>query len=402
MSVTRSPPTPRRTLQPVDASIVSSIRQHIAEARRVVVKIGSNVLVGGGAGVVNRRVFCGLGEELAVLDADAGRRIFLVSSGAIAIARRQLGVQKSPHHTMAYNQALASVGMPILMKLWTQEFQLYDRIAAQVLITPENLGERERFLNARNTLQELAAMRNVITVINENDTTSTEEIRFGDNDNLSALVCSLIDADVLVILSDIDGLYTADPSADPTAEHLPVVWSDDPKLKELAAPVNPLGPGSGGMGTKLKAARVAGEMGIPTIIAPGRRPYVLHQLLAGEAVGTVFVPRNRQHARKSWLAHASLPAGKIIIDDGAARALKQQGGSLLPIGVKAVHGEFEVGSPVDIQTLEGMLVARGMANYSSRQIALLVGKSSNRIKEILGHYNGDSVVHRDDLALVDR
>lgn len=387
-------------MQPVDATSVEAVRERILRAGRVVVKIGSNVLVGGGAGVVNRRVFCGLGEELAVLDATAGRRIFLVSSGGVAVGRRELGVEKSPSDTLEYKQALAAVGQPTLMKLWTQEFQLYNRIAAQVLISPENLGERERFLNARNTLRELGALENVITVINENDTTSTAEIRFGDNDNLGALVCSLVDADLLIILSDIDGLYTADPSADPTAEHLEVVWSDDPALKALAAPVDPTGPGSGGMGTKLKAARVAGEIDVPTIIAPGRRPYVLHEILRGDNIGTLFVPRDRQHARKSWLAHASLPAGTVIIDDGAARALRKGGGSLLPIGVKSVDGEFEAGSPVDIKTTEDVLVARGIASYSSREMDVLAGQPSDRITELIGFNDGDSVIHRDDLVLV--
>lgn len=387
-------------METVDANSLEAVRERILNASRIVVKIGSNVLVGGGAGVVNRRVFCGLGEELAVLDAKKGRRIFLVSSGGIAVGRRELGVAQSPQDTLEYKQALAAVGQPTLMKLWTQEFQLYDRIAAQVLISPENLGDRERFLNARNTLRELAALKNVITVINENDTTSTAEIRFGDNDNLGALVCSLVDADLLIILSDIDGLYTADPSADPDAEHLDVVWSDDPALKALAAPVDPTGVGSGGMGTKLKAARVAGEINVPTIIAPGRQPYILHEILRGNKIGTLFVPRDRQHARKSWIAHASLPAGTVVIDDGAARALRKGGGSLLPIGVRRVEGEFESGSPVDIKTTGNVLIARGMANYSSRDMHALVGKPSDRITELIGFTAGDSVIHRDDLVLV--
>lgn len=387
-------------METVDAKSIEATRERILNASRIVVKIGSNVLVGGGAGVVNRRVFCGLGEELAVLDAKKGRRIFLVSSGGIAVGRRELGVTQSLQDTLEYKQALAAVGQPTLMKLWTQEFQLYDRIAAQVLISPENLGERERFLNARNTLRELGALKNVITVINENDTTSTAEIRFGDNDNLGALVCSLVDADLLIILSDIDGLYTADPSVDPDAEHLDVVWSDDPALKALAAPVDPTGVGSGGMATKLKAAKVAGEINVATIIAPGRRPYILHEILRGDKIGTLFVPRDRQHARKSWIAHASLPAGTVVIDHGAARALRKGGGSLLPIGVRRVEGEFEAGSPVDIKTTDDILVARGMANYSSRDMHALVGKPSDRIEELIGFTVGDSVIHRDDLVLV--
>lgn len=385
----------------VDADSIALAKEQIRQARRIVVKVGSNVLVGGGAGVVNRRVFCSLVEELAVLDSSINRRIFLVSSGAIAIARRQLSVEKNAQESMARKQALAAIGQPILMKLYTQEFELYDRVAAQVLISPENLGERERFLNARNTLRELGDEEGVITVINENDTTSTAEIRFGDNDNLGALVCSLVDADLMIILSDIDGLYTADPSSDPNATRIPVVWSDDPTLKKLAAPVDPTGPGSGGMGTKLRAAKVVGGAGIPTIIAPGRKANVLHSILEGEDIGTLFIPRERLHARKSWLAHASLPNGTIIIDDGAVRALRKEGSSLLAIGVRSVEGEFELGCPVDIADLKGNVIARGMANYPSRELAVLAGEPSERIREIIGYSNGDAVVHRDDLALVD-
>lgn len=393
--------TPKETVHSVDAASIAEAREQIRQARRIVVKVGSNVLVGGGAGVVNRRVFCALVEELAVLDDAPDRRIFLVSSGAIAIARRQLGIKKVTRDSMARKQALAAVGQPTLMKLYAQEFDLYDRTAAQVLISPENLGERERFLNARNTLRELADIENVITVINENDTTSTAEIRFGDNDNLGALVCSLVDADLMIILSDIDGLYTADPSSDPNAKHISVVWADDPALKALAAPADPTGPGSGGMGTKLRAAKVVGSTGIPTVIAPGRQLNILHSILNGDEVGTLFIPRERLHARKSWLAHASLPAGTIVVDDGAANAIVQEGGSLLAIGVRSVEGEFELGCPVDIVTTKGDTIARGVANYSSREMAVLAGQPSERIAELIGYHNGDAVVHRDDLALVD-
>lgn len=351
---------------------------------------------------MNRRVFCSLVEELATLDTAPDRRIFLVSSGAIAVARRQLNVPKAPGgDSMSQKQALAAVGQPTLMNLYAQEFALYHRHAAQVLISPENLGDRERFLNARNTLRSLGDIDKVLTVINENDTTSTAEIRFGDNDNLAALVSSLVDADLMIILSDIDGLYTADPSSDPTATRIPVVWSDDSKLKQLAAPADPNGPGSGGMGTKLRAARVVGGAGVPTVIAPGRVTGVLRSVLQGDDIGTLFIPRDRLHARKSWLAFASLPAGTIRIDAGAARALQKDGSSLLAIGVKEVVGEFDLGCPVDIATMDGKVIARGMANYPSREMAAVAGQPSEKIREILGYSNGDTVVHRDDLALID-
>lgn len=387
-------------MHPVDTDSIAQAREQIRHARRIVVKVGSNVLVGGTEGVVNRRVFCSLVEELAVLDAADNRRIFLVSSGAIAIARRKLGVEKTGHDSMARKQALAAIGQPTLMKLYAQEFDLYDRITAQVLISPENLGERDRYLNARNTLRELSDETKVFTVINENDTTSTAEIRFGDNDNLGALVCSLVDADLMIILSDIDGLYSDDPASNPDATRFPVVWSDDPSLKALAAPVDPSGPGSGGMGTKIRAAKVVGGAGIPAIIAPGRRHNVLHSILNGEDVGTLFIPRERLHARKSWLAHASIPAGTIFIDDGAEHALVHEGGSLLAIGVRSIEGEFELGSPVEIANLEGKVIARGLANYTSSEMTALAGQPSDQIRAIIGYSNGDAVVHRDDLAVL--
>lgn len=387
-------------MEAVDTEAISTAREFVRNARRIVVKIGSNVLVGGGAGVVNRRVFCSLVEELATLDRP-DRRLILVSSGAIAIARRQLNIEKKPGgDNISRKQALAAIGQPTLMKLYAQELALYHRHAAQILISPENFGDRDRFLNARNTLRELVSFEDVITIINENDTTSTAEIRFGDNDNLAALTCSIADADLLIILSDIDGLYTADPSSNPDAKRIPYCWSDDPELKPLAAPADPNGPGSGGMGTKLRAARVAGGIGVPTIIAPGRQPGILKRALDGEEVGTLFIPRERVQARKTWLAFASMPGGTIVVDDGAAKALQHHGKSLLAIGVRRVDGEFELGSPIDIANLKGEVIARGLANYSSRDIAAVVGLPSEAIVQKLGYTHGDTIVHRDDLVLL--
>lgn len=388
-------------MEAVASTAIANARDHVRNARRVVVKIGSNVLVGGGAGIVNRRVFCSLVEELATLDRP-DRQLILVSSGAIAVARRQLGVEKKPGgDNISRKQALAAIGQPQLMNLYIQEFSLYHRHAAQVLISPENFGDRDRFLNARNTLRELLDFKDVITVINENDTTSTAEIRFGDNDNLAALTCSIADADLLIILSDIDGLYTADPTNNPAAERIHHCWSDDPALKSLAVPADPNGPGSGGIGTKIKAARVAGGIGVPTIIAPGRSPGILKRVLDGEEVGTLFIPRERVQARKTWLAFASLPAGTIVVDDGAADAIQNNGKSLLSIGVLEVIGEFELGSPLAITNLQGKEIARGLANYSSRDMAAVAGLQSEAIKQTLGFTNGDAVVHRDDMVLIE-
>lgn len=387
-------------LEEVQQSAIDAAREQIRNARHVVVKIGSNVLVGDGPSAVDRRIFCSLVEEIAALDRHPDRRIFLVTSGAIAVARRKLGITKAPGETMSRKQALAALGQPALMHLYASEFALYGKQTAQVLISPENLQERERFINARNTLRELALVEGCVTIINENDTTSTEEIRFGDNDHLSALVCPLVDADVLVILSDVDSLYTADPRTHADAERIAIAWSDDRELQHLAKPPDPHGPGSGGMATKLKAARVAGSNGIPTIIAPGRRAGVLSEALRGEGPGTLFVPRSRRGARKTWLAFATRPSGELRVDDGARRALVDGGRSLLSIGIREVQGTFGAGAAVDIATLDGDVFARGLANYSSVELQRIAAQSSDRIIEELGYSNGDAVVHRDDLVLL--
>ena len=390
------------SLQPVDERACSATREQLRQARRVVVKIGSNVLVGGGAGLVNRRVFCSLVEEIALLDRHPDRRIVLVTSGAIAVARRRLGIDKPPGgEPLSRKQALAAIGQPALMHLYAGEFELYGKQVAQVLVSPENLGERERFLNARNTLRELADVPDVVPIINENDTTSTAEIRFGDNDHLSALVAPLVDADALIILSDVDALYTADPRVVHDAQRVDLAWADDPALRALAVPPDPNGPGSGGMSTKLKAARVAGANGIPTVIAPGRLPGVLQAVLNGEPVGTLFIPRERTSARKNWLAFASRPAGVLTVDAGARAALADQGRSLLSVGILSASGEFTAGATVDIASTDGAVFARGIAHYSSREIAVIAGQPSERISELLGYSNGGAVVHRDDLALVE-
>lgn len=380
---------------------MDAVRQQVTTARRVVVKVGSNVLVGQSAGPVDRHVFCGLVEELAALDGIDGRRMFLVSSGAIAVARRELNDEGAVgHETISRKQALAAIGQPKLMHLYSAEFELYGKRVAQILVSPENLGARERFLNARNTLRAIAEMDDVIAIINENDTTSTAEIRIGDNDSLAAHTIPLIDADLLIILSDVDALYDADPRESESARPIACAYSDDPAIQSLAKPANPRGRGSGGMATKLKAAKIAGASGVPTVIAEGRRQGVLHAVLNGEAVGTLFVPGARRTARKNWLEFASRPAGAIYVDRGAVRALTELGRSLLSVGVVRVDGDFSAGSPVDVRDPDDRLVGRGLASYSSAEISTIAGQPSDRIVELLGFSNGDAIVHRDDLALV--
>ncbi len=389
------------TTEPVDDERIAAAREQITHARRVVVKIGSNVLVGGSDEVINRDVFESLVDQLHALDSFPDRRLVLVTSGAIAVARRHLNESRHPQETLSRKQALAAVGQPRLMQLYAESFARRGRTTAQVLIAPENLNERERSLNARNTLRELATMEGIIPIVNENDTTSTDEIRFGDNDRLSALICPLAAADVLVILSDVDALYDADPRSNPDAKPIEVAWADDPALKALAEPADPNGPGSGGMGSKLRAAKVAGENGVPTVIASGRRPDILHEVLKGRAVGTLFVPRERLTAKKSWLRNASRVAGRLHVDAGAARALVQNGRSLLPSGITAVDEDFPAGSVVEIVDSSNTVIARGACTYASADLSRIAGRRSSEIESLLGYYSGDNAVHRDDMVLVD-
>lgn len=391
------------TMREIGESEETAIRQQIANAKRIVVKVGSNVLVGTGDDVIDQAVFCGIVEELATLDGSDGRRMFLVSSGAIAVARRELRDERSiGSETISRKQALAAIGQPKLMHLYSVEFARFQKRIAQVLVSPENFGERERFLNARNTLRALAEMEDVIPIINENDTTSTAEIRIGDNDSLAAQTVPLVDADLLIILSDVDSLYSADPREDANAYRIRAAYSDDPVVHTLAKPADPRGRGSGGMATKLKAARIAGASGVPTVIAAGRRTGVIGDVIRGADVGTLFVPGERKKARKTWLEFASRPSGTLFIDDGATSALVRHGRSLLSVGVKRVDGDFSAGSPIDIRNVDSALVGRGLASYSSAEIAAIAGEASDRITEILGFSNGDAVVHRDDLALISR
>lgn len=389
------------TMREIGESEEAAVRQQIAHAKRIVVKVGSNVLVGTGDDVIDRTVFCGIVGELAALDGVEGRRMFLVSSGAIAVARRELRDERSiGSETISRKQALAAIGQPKLMHLYSVEFERLRKRVAQVLVSPENFGERERFLNARNTLRALAEMQDVIPIINENDTTSTAEIRIGDNDSLAAQTVPLVDADLLIILSDVDSLYSADPREDAEAHRIRVAYSDDPVVHTLAKPADPRGRGSGGMATKLKAARIAGASGVPTVIAEGRRAGVIGDVLRGADVGTLFVPGERKKARKTWLEFTSRPSGTLYVDDGAASALMKQGRSLLSVGVKRVDGDFSAGSPIDIRRLDHSIIGRGLASYSSAEISAIAGQSSDHIAEILGFSNGDAVVHRDDLVLI--
>lgn len=383
----------------VSPADLESARQRVRAARSVVVKVGSNVLVGGTSGVINRRVFCGLVEQIANLLELPGRSVVLVTSGAVAAGRRMTGRQSARPESLAEKQALAAVGQPALMHMYAEEFRHFGRTIAQVLVTREDLGDRDRFLNVRSTVRQLSELGGVVPIVNENDTVANEEIKFGDNDHLAALFTTVVGADVLIILSDVKAVYEADPNREPAARPLTAVYADDPLLAAIAGPTSSEGFGTGGMASKVRAARKASAFGVPTIIAPGRDHDVLGRILSGEAVGTMLVPHEtRLNARKAWILFGSKPGGQIRVDRGAEIAIRNQGRSLLPSGVRAVTGEFAAGSPVSIVNEDAVEIARGLTAYSSAELRRIAGHRSDEIAGLIGYHNGDVAVHRDDLV----
>ena len=386
--------------QSVPDAQAAIVRDLVTRAKTVVVKVGSNVLVGVGDGVIDRRVFCSLVEQIADV-VQRGVDVILVTSGAVAVGRRRLRIDPSIRETLARKQALAAVGQPLLMHLYSEEFEFYDRTVSQVLITRDDFADRTRFLNARNTLREIGSLERVIPIVNENDTVANDEIRFGDNDQLAAMTAALVGADLMVVLSDVKGLYTADPVEDPEAELIPLVYADDPQVHALASPPRKTTYGRGGMGSKLRAAQMASASGIPTVIAPGRARGVLRRVLNGDAVGTLLAPNTEKiSARKAWLKFGTTPGGVLHVDEGAAEAIIERGTSLLPRGIVRVEGEFAAGGVVDIMDPNDAILARGIANYSSSDLAQIAGLKSAQIEVELGFSNGDVAVHRDDLVLI--
>ena len=372
-------------------------REVVAKARRIVVKVGSNVLASEGLGL-DAGVMAGLVGELSRLA--AGRReLVLVSSGAILAGRVLLGLKERPR-LLPEKQACAAVGQPELLGRYRELFGWYGRMVSQVLLTAEDLRDRKRYLNARNTLRVLLS-RKIIPIINENDTVSVDEIRFGDNDLLGAQVANLIEADLLVILSDVEGFFSADPRENRDARLLPLVEEIGPAQRASAGRAAGQH-GLGGMASKLEAAARLMKAGTPTVLASGKRPGTLSAVLSGEAVGTLFHrPRTdgKLTRRKHWLAYVAHPKGMLTLDPGACRAVAEQGKSLLASGILAVAGKFGLGDPVLCVDEGGREVARGLANYSSEEVALILGQHSSAIEQLLGHRDYDEVIHRDNLAL---
>ena len=370
----------------------------LAGARRIVVKVGSSLLVDAASGALKRDWLLSLVADVAALKKQEKKDVLLVSSGAIALGRRALGL-KNGALRLEESQAAAAVGQVRLAQAYVDAFHAHELAAAQILLTLEDTEERRRYLNARETLQTLCAL-GAVPVINENDTVATAEIRFGDNDRLAARVTGMMEADCLVLLSDIDGLYTANPQRDPTAQHIAEVKSITPEIEAMAE-----GPASemsrGGMESKIAAAKIATAAGAAVIIANG---HVMHplQALKSESKRTLFVPRvSPAAARKRWIAGGLSAQGVIVIDAGAERALNS-GKSLLPAGVKAVHGSFERGDAVIVRGAEGRELGRGLVAYNADEAQRLVGRRTVEIEEVLGYRGRDEMIHRDDLALTGR
>lgn len=403
--MTESPQKPETIgLEAVDPERVAAARQALSSARRVVVKVGSNVLLGAGRSRLDRRVFCELVLQIDAALGVSDRRVVLVSSGAVALGRRTLPAGAVPPSgagaSVTDKQALAAIGQPALMHAWATEFGHHDRRVAQILMSRDDFHVRERFLNARRTLRRLMDLPDVLPILNENDTLSWEELRFGDNDALAALTTTLIEADLLVLLSDVPGLHTGDPRSTPDAERIPLAYADDPALAALCAPPVVGGPGSGGMASKVAAARSAAAFGVPTVIACGKEPGALSATLAGDPHGTLLLPReSRLSARKAWLRFGRRPEGVLQVDAGAARALTEQGRSLLPSGIVRVDGEFSPGGAVEIIGPDGVAIARGLAAYGAEDLRVIAGQHSGRIEALLGWSGGSAAVHRDDLVL---
>lgn len=371
-------------------------KKYLDAAKRVVVKVGSAVLTMGSG--LNHNVLENLAKELTFLR-QSGREVILVSSGAVAAGRKKLSID-SPILRMREKQAVAAVGQSRLMRFYDDLFERYDQQVAQVLLTHDDLAHRDRYLNVRNTMCTLLEW-GIVPIINENDTVSVKELRFGDNDTLGAMVTNLIDADVFICLTDVDGLYTGNPCNDASARRVHTVAEVDEKVEDMAGNICDSNLGTGGMRSKIIAAKMVSVRGGCSFIGPGREPGVVQKLFGGELVGTFFLPQPAKMAsRKHWIAYTLRPKGYLVLDSGACRALSRQGKSLLPSGILEVRGDFGLGDPVHCLDKDGTAIAAGLVSYNSAEISKIYGHHTSEIETIIGYKDSDEVIHRDNLVML--
>ena len=374
-----------------------SFREALKKAKRIVVKVGTSTITYAN-GKRNFSQIDRLARELSDLQ-NQGKEMILVSSGAVAVGVDRLGLPAKPS-TIPGKQACAAVGQGVLMHTYEKLFADYGQIVAQVLITRTEAIDRHRYTNCRNTFMTLL-QQGVIPIVNENDVVALDELKIGDNDNMSALVAGIVDADLVIILSDIDGLYTANPATHPEATLVHTVQEITPEIEASAGGVGS-SRGTGGMATKIQAAKAATNSGIQLVIASGTEKNAIPRILQGEEIGTLFVSReNRLQFRKRWLAFGAKIQGSIVVDDGCARAIRKAGGcSILPAGIYQVVGDFQSGSTISVIDKEGHELARGLVHYTASELERIKGCKSSDIEGILGHKNYDEVIHRDDLVIL--
>lgn len=372
-------------------------REALKKAKRIVIKVGTSTITYAN-GKRNFSQIDRLAREISDLQ-NQGKEMILVTSGAVAVGVDRMGLPGKPK-TIPGKQAAAAVGQGVLMHTYEKFFADYGQIVAQVLITKTEAIDRHRYTNTRNTFMELMRQR-VIPIVNENDVVALDELKIGDNDNMSALVAGIVDADLVIILSDVDGLYTDNPQTHPDAVIVPEVAEITPEIEASAGGVGSAR-GTGGMATKIQAAKAATSSGIHLVIASGTEKNAITRVLQGEELGTLFVSReNRLQFRKRWLAFGAKIAGSIVVDDGCAKAIRKAGGcSILPAGVFAVQGEFLPGSTVSVIDKDAHELARGLVHYSSAELEQIKGCNSGEIANVLGHKNFDEVIHRDDLVIL--
>lgn len=381
-----------------EATSGKSFRALLSSSRRIVVKVGSN-LVATPDGVINRLLLSSLVGEICQL-AHGEREVLLVTSGAVRIGLAKIGLTGGPRPDLSTRQAMAAVGQVELMACYNELFTKNGYTIGQLLLTGDDISDRRRYLHTRNTLLPLLHRYHVIPVINENDSVSVEGVQIGENDRLAALIAGKVQCDLLIILSDVEGLYTGDPRVDPDAALIRQVRDINASYEHMAGG-STSGVGRGGMRSKVAAAKIATRMGAHTVVALGRHPQVLNSILQGEDIGTLFVAKSRERlgARKQWLGFAAAPRGTLIVDAGAVDALTIRGSSLLPVGVTDVNGSFRAGDVVGILDARGHEIARGLVNYTAEEMRRIAGQHTAQIEQILGYHPYDEAIHRDNIFL---